>query len=561
MIMVDTLEEMRRKEEMRRRQQQKFSSDTANRPAPSGPVEAPPMPPPPKLEAAPKPQTLRQAASGYTYDYGVGPITYYQMNPIKPGSSEQRLLVDNTRPNVLPAIRTQQRATPTSAVMNAEKRQATVEEVNRAAEDLRKRRVAGRPPSLSGLVPGADIGVQSQNGMTRYETPEGSATFQGARQGGGSLSALADPSAAMVQRGLQNGGLDRDIALLQVNPELYGQLMEARRAAADRGDFGAIDRSYLSPQEKALADKRFSLQRLANQPQQVIQGPYGDIRDFTWAERERRRAEEEKRPPFEAPVADYGATGRGLLGAFDEQQQTAASLAQQQREADQRTAIDAESLGLQREGLDIQREQNRLAALAAANQPSIYDQTLERERAKFAVQTEVDRREADKGAKSLFAKLDLLESKSDETGFLNNLAASLGKPLNSDATTRQEVYLSLSESIALDMAQALRGSFSNADIEFVRRQAPRFSNSPEGNKQIIKEIKNYTLARLAGTGLDISPYLEQQGAGGSSTTSTDTGGAVVGTQADRDEFTRRYNELIQQGKSREEAYMSLQADF
>lgn len=215
----------------------------------------------------------------------------------------------------------------------------------------------------------------------------------------------------------------------------------------------------------------------------------------------------------------------------------------------QRNRIDLERLGLDRaynEGrLNIEQQNADTALLEATGQggqPSEYERQLARERAKLDAKRQQAQLDTGRETLPIVDKLSRLEQMTSDSGFWANVGGLAGRPFDSDAATKKQVFDSIASNLVLDAASALKGALSDKDIAFLKETVPKFGNTPEANRQIINNIREYLNRRREQEGLP--PLAAQSEA-----------------PAGQDDINARAAELKAQGMSEDEILDVLDKEF
>lgn len=223
-----------------------------------------------------------------------------------------------------------------------------------------------------------------------------------------------------------------------------------------------------------------------------------------------------------------GAQGLMAPGALiGEQDQAAAGLASNERiaGANQQAGIARATLDAQAEmarqqadrqnqdrrfGLDIARFNLDAATKKPALTP--YETTLQQEQAKTKVDRENAQRTGVIDLQDTLGKIEKLTEMADTSGTMNTIMAWAGTPFNTERSSQAEEFKAMSNGLAAALIKQHGPNPSNADLKAVQEQVSGLGKTPEGNRRILANMRQFALQRAVSNGVDIRPLVERRGA-------------------------------------------------
>lgn len=224
---------------------------------------------------------------------------------------------------------------------------------------------------------------------------------------------------------------------------------------------------------------------------------------------------------------------RDLLSLMDLQQRDQHFNAQQQQQAAQqqagilRGAQEAQNAAANRQweqakwgqqyGLDQQKlalDQGKFVLDAASRKPALspYETTLQQERAKQEIDRAQQNRTGLADLQDTISKINKLYGMADTSGTFNSIMAMVGKPFNTEGAAQAEEFRSISNALVGSLIKSLGANPSNADLKFIQEEVSRMGNTPEGNRRILDNMRQFALQKAMQNGVDIKPMVERRGA-------------------------------------------------
>lgn len=233
------------------------------------------------------------------------------------------------------------------------------------------------------------------------------------------------------------------------------------------------------------------------------------------------------------------------------------TLAQQALDRDRlatETAAKQNQFAYQQGLLNQGREENAIKRLEIASKtPALteYDKALQAGQAKALVDRQQAGSDALRNATDLFQKTAQLRDMADKTGMLNSGLAVMGSPFNTQRATDKERFDALSSDMVLSAIKQLGANPSNVDLAFVKKAAPGFGKTPEGNRQILSDMENFALGKLQAAGVDTRQF------------SLPSGNPLSQSQNQnrRQSIDQRGAQLAAQGMSHDQIMLALQKEF
>lgn len=168
--------------------------------------------------------------------------------------------------------------------------------------------------------------------------------------------------------------------------------------------------------------------------------------------------------------------------------------------------------GLNQQELALKQKQYELDTLTKRPALSPYETTLQQEQAKQQVERAQQNRTGMADLQDTLTKVDKLHGMADTSGTFNSIAALLGKPFNAEKAAQAEEFKSISNALVGSLIKSLGANPSNADLKFIQEEVSQLGNTPEGNRRILDNMRQFALQRAVQNGMDVKPLVERRGA-------------------------------------------------
>lgn len=168
--------------------------------------------------------------------------------------------------------------------------------------------------------------------------------------------------------------------------------------------------------------------------------------------------------------------------------------------------------GIAQQNLDLAQKNYELNAATKKPALSPYETTLQQETARQQVERAQQNRTGMADLQDTLTKVDKLHGMADTSGTFNSIAAIVGKPFNTEQAAQAEEFKSISNALAGSLIKSLGANPSNADLKFIQEEVSRLGNTPEGNRRILDNMRQFALQRAVQNGLDVKPLVERRGA-------------------------------------------------